>query len=456
MSNHLISGTLTGRSSRGVRHAAAATVTTLLLGLLAACGGDAGTTANDACAPFAAYRGLSGKTVTLYSQIRDAEADKYQRSWEDFQNCTGINVSYEGDNAFEANLPTRVKEGRAPDLVFLSQPGLLADMVRMGAVKVVGKAARDSVSKWFAEDWKRYGTVDGQLYAVPLEAQIKSLVWYSPKMFQEKGYTVPTSWEQLIALSDRMVVDGLKPWCAGIESGKATGWPLTDWIEDVLLRTAGPDVYDQWVNHQIPFNDPRVVDAVDRVAAILKNPKYVNGGHGDVASIATTAFQEGGLPILERKCGMHRQASFYANQWPSGTDISSEGDVFAFYLPAISGGTGKPVLGAASFAASFNDKPEVQAFMAYLASPEWANSRAKLGGWVTANTGADPATLTTPVEKLSFELLTDPSATFRFDGSDLMPAAVGAGTFWTGITEWIKGKGTAEVLTQIEASWPSR
>jgi alpha-glucoside transport system substrate-binding protein len=431
-------------------------VATLLLGLVTGCGDDAGTAeTDDACAPYAAYSGHSGTTVRLYTQIRDVEGEKYQRSWEDFQTCTDISISYEGDNAFEANLPARIAEGNPPDVVFLSQPGLLTDIVRTGAAKVVGKAAQANLDKGWSDDWKRYGTVDGQLYAVPLEAQIKSLVWYSPTLFREKGYQVPTTWEQLIALSDRMVADGMKPWCAGIESGKATGWPLTDWIEDVLLRTAGPDVYDQWVTHQIPFNDPRIAEAVDRVGQILKNPAYVNGGHGEVASIATTAFQEGGLPILERKCGLHRQASFYFNQWPSGTDVSAEGDVFAFYLPTIGSGTGKPVLGAASFVTAFNSRPEVQAFTAYLASPEWATSRARLGGWVTANKGADTSVLTA-LEKLSFDLLTDPEATFRFDGSDLMPAAVGAGTFWSGVTDWINGRSTAEVLARIEAGWPAR
>ena len=194
----------------------------------------------------------------------------------------------------------------------------------------------------------------------------------------------------MLALSDTIAATGIKPWCAGIESGEATGWPATDWLEDVLLRSAGPDVYDDWVNHDIPFNDDQVATALDEVGGILKNDEYVNGGIGDVKSIATTAFQEGGLPILDGKCAMHRQAGFYAANWPEGTDVAEDGDVFAFYLPTMSEDFGKPVLGGGEFVTAFTDDTEVQALQTYLSTDVWANEKAKAtpgGGWVSANTG---------------------------------------------------------------------
>src|SRR5690606_35770228 len=146
-----------------------------------------------------------------------------------------------------------------------------------------------NVDEFFAASWKDYGTVDGTFYAPPLGANMKSFVWYSPGAFADAGYEVPQTWDDMIALSDQIVADGNgKPWCAGVESGDATGWPATDWIEDVVLRSAGADVYDQWVAHEIPFNDPQIVEAIDIAGDILKNPDYVNGGLGDVSSIATT------------------------------------------------------------------------------------------------------------------------------------------------------------------------
>jgi alpha-glucoside transport system substrate-binding protein len=207
------------------------------------------------------------------------------------------------------------------------------------------------------------------------------------------------------------------------------------------------------VTHKIPFNDPKIVAAVDKVGAILKNEKFVNGGYGPVKSIASTAFQEGGVPITEGKCALHRQASFYANFWPEGTKVGEDGDVFAFYLPG-NDPSKKPVLGAGEFVAAFADRPEVQAVQAYLAGAEFPNTRMKLATYVSARKGVDPANAQNPIDKLSIEMLQDPNTVFRFDGSDLMPASVGAGTFWKGMTDWINGKDTKTVLDYIEASWP--
>ncbi|MET8309583.1 MULTISPECIES: ABC transporter substrate-binding protein [unclassified Micromonospora] len=405
------------------------------------------------CAAYDKYEGHDGKKVSIYASIRDAEADLLERSWSQFTECTGIEIDYEGNAEFEAQLPVRVDGGNAPDLAFVPQPGLVKRFADAGKLKSLGADTKTMAEQNLPADWLKYGTVNGTLYGVPLGANVKSFVWYSPKLFKEKGWAVPTSWDDMIKLSDTIAASGVKPWCAGIESGDATGWPATDWIEDVLLRTQTPEVYDQWTTHAIPFNDPRIVDAVNRAGTILKNEKYMNGGFGGVKSIGTTAFGEAGLPVTTGKCAMHRQASFYANQFPEGTKVAEDGDAFAFYFPAIDPAKGKPVLGAGEFVVAYADRPEVQAVQTYLASSEYVNSRAKLGNWVTANNKLDIANVASPIDKLSVQILQDKSGVFRFDGSDLMPAAVGAGTFWKGMVEWINGKDTAPVLQGIESSW---
>ncbi len=455
-------------TKRPVAYVAAATVAGLVL---AGCGGDdtaetqsAGGDAPGAgqpeCAQLEQFGDLTGKEVSVYTSIIAPEDDIHRQSYKVFEDCTGATVNYEGSSEFEAQLIVRVKSGNAPDIAYVPQPGLLNTLVRdTGAVVAAPQPVSDNVDEWFGEDWKSYGTVDDVFYAAPLGANVKSFVWYSPSMFSDNGWEIPQSWDDLMSLTDTVAGSGKvdKPWCAGIESGDATGWPATDWLEDVLLRTGGADTYDQWVNHEIPFNDPAVAEALDAAGAILKNPDYVNGGLGDVTSIATTAFQEAGLPILDGKCAMHRQASFYAAQWPEGTDVSENGDVFAFYLPAIDPEGDKPVLGGGEFVAAFADRPEVQAFQTYLSSDIWANEKAKVtpGGWVSANTGLDINNLKSPIDKLSAEILQDPNAVFRFDGSDLMPGAVGAGSFWSEMTKWITGDDTQTVLDNIESSWPS-
>ena len=460
-------------STKARRGAAAFAVVLSTSLVLAACGGDgddAGGTDSAGgkapgegkaeCAGMTEWGDLTGKTVTVYTSVVAPEDKPHKDSYVLFTECTGAKVTYEGSKEFEAQLVVRVRSGNPPDIAFVPQPGLLKTLVEdTGKVKEAPKSVVDNIDKWLGDDWKKYVTVDGKVYAGPLDANVKSFVWYSPSMFEENGWAIPTTWDEMLTLSDTIAASGIKPWCAGIESGEATGWPATDWLEDVLLRSAGPDVYDQWVDHSIPFNDAAVETGLDEVGSILKNDDYVNGGIGDHKSIATTTFQEGGLPILDGKCAMHRQASFQAANWPEGTEIGETGDVFAYYLPPMSEEFGKPVLGAGNFAVAFDDRPEVAAFQTYLTSDTWANEKGKAtpgGGFVSANKGLDVANVASPIDKLSVEILQDPDAVFRFDGSDLMPGAVGAGSFWKEMTAWIaQDKSTKEVLDSIEGSWPA-
>ena len=450
------------RSRRSIAIAGSVGVA-LALGLTACGSGDdeseGGTTTASAaaidCAPYTAFGDIKGKTVSVYTSIVTPEDKPHIDSYKPFEQCTGATVKYEGDKAFETQVLVRAKAGNPPDIAYVPQPGLLKQLVATGKVVEAPKQVSDNVDKFFGADWKKYGTVDGKFYAAPLGANVKSLVWYSPKEFQDSGYTVPTTLDELKALSDKMVADGKKPWCAGISSGEATGWPITDWMEDMMLRLSGAETYDKWVDHSIPFNGPEGTAALDAVGQYLKNPQYVNGGYGDVKSIATTTFQDGGLPIVDGTCSLHRQANFYAANWEKGTKVAEDGDVFAFYLPGKDANT-KPVLGGGEFTTAFSNRPEVQAFQTYLSSDTWANQKAAISqGWVSANKGLDPNKLQSPIDKLAATILLDPKAVFRFDGSDQMPAAVGSNAFWKQSTQWITGQDTKTTVDNIERAWPN-
>jgi alpha-glucoside transport system substrate-binding protein len=411
------------------------------------------------CAPYEEFGDLEGTTVSIYTSIVEPEQKTQEDSYVPFEECTGVDVQYEGSREFEAQLLVRLQAGNAPDIAYLPQPGLLNTIVQdfPDAIVPAPDATAANVDEFFNEAWKGYGTVDGTFYAAPLGSNVKSYVWYSPAMFDDAGYEVPETWDDLLSLSQQIVDDGAMPWCAGVESGDATGWPATDFIEDVVLRTAGPDVYDQWVTHEIPFNDPQIVEAWDAAGEILKNDEFVNAGLGGVDSIATTPWTDAGYPILDGTCWMHRAANFYATQWPEGTEVAPDGDVYAFYLPNVDTDT-RPVLVGGEFVAAFADRPEVQAFQTYLASADWANVKAQttpMGGWVSANNGLDPENLATEFDQQSAEILADESAVIRFDGSDLMPGEVGAGTFWTAIVNWLTGASTEDVTQQVEDSWPA-
>ncbi|KGM12964.1 ABC transporter substrate-binding protein [Cellulomonas bogoriensis] len=416
----------------------------------------------EGCEAFEQYGDLSGTSVSVYTSITAPEDQPHIDSYTEFERCTGADIVYDGSREFEAQLPVRVQAGNPPDIAYIPQPGLLQTIVRdfPDAVVPVGDLAESNVDEYYDPSWKEYGTVDGTYYATPLGANVKSFVWYSPDAFADAGYEIPETWDELLALSDQIVDDGGTPWCVGIESGDATGWPATDWLEDVMLRTAGPEVYDQWVDHEIPFNDPAVAEALAAVGEILKNEDYVNAGFGDVRSIASTPFTDAGFPILDGECWMHRQASFYAANWESAdpdVQVGENGDVFAFYLPGATTDE-SPLLGGGEFVAAFDERPEVQAFQAFLTSPEWVNAKIPEhpdGGWVSANRGQDMELYASPIDRLSAELLADDDAVFRFDASDLMPGEVGSNSFWTEMVNWIANdKPDQDVLDDIEASWP--
>jgi alpha-glucoside transport system substrate-binding protein len=409
------------------------------------------------CEDYAVYGNLKGKTVSVYTGIVTPEDQLLKDTWAPFEKCTGATIKGEFDKSFEAQILVRAKAGNLPDIAIVPQPGLLKALVATGKAVTADSATSAEVDKNFAPSWKDLGSVDGKFYAPPQNASMKSLVWYSPKEFQAKGYTVPKTLDELKALSDKIAATGKKPWCAGIASGEATGWVVTDWMEDMMLRLSGADEYDKWVTHQIAFNSAEPTAALDAVGQYLKNSKYVNGGLGDVKSIASTTFQDGGLPILKGNCSFHRQASFYAANWPKGTTVSPTGDIFAFYLPGKTEAD-HPVLGGGEFMLGFRDAPEVHAFQQYVSSVTWANLSEQGGGGrcVTPNKNADPtkASGCSDIDKLTIATLQDPKTVFRFDGSDAMPAAVGSNSFWKQATAWITGQNTKTTVDKIEASWP--
>uniref|UniRef100_UPI0035BC3B52 extracellular solute-binding protein n=1 Tax=Agreia sp. TaxID=1872416 RepID=UPI0035BC3B52 len=291
-------------------------------------------------------------------------------------------------------------------------------------------------------------------------ASIKGYVWYSPAQFDEWGVTVPTTWDETLALTKTIQEKtGAAPWCAGFASDAASGWPGTDWIEDLVLRQSGPDVYDSWVAGDTKFTDPDIKEAFDSVGEILLNPAYVNAGYGDVKSINSTAFGDVAAKVADGSCPLTHQASFLsanfldvktaAGETPT---VAPDGDVYGFVLPGIEAGAANIEVGG-EFVTPFTDSEAVKAVTAYMATPEWADIRVGLGGNISANLNADPSKASSPLLQDAMKLLQDPNTTVRFDGSDLMPSTVGAGSFWKGMVNWIDGKDTDTVLSDIQAGY---
>lgn len=430
--------------SKGWRIAAAA-VAVLLLG--AAC-------AQEDDEPDAGGGGGGGDSeVTISGPETGSEADGFTEAMEAFTEESDIKVTYSGSRDFETQIRVAAEGGDLPDIAVLPQPGLARDL----ADKIV--PVPDDILDEHKGDFNEYlfelVTVDDKVLGIPNKGDVKSLVWYSPKTFKDKGYEIPETWDELMALQNKMKTDGIAPWCIGIESGDATGWTLTDWMEDIMLRLHGPDVFDQWVAHEIPFDDPKVVEAAKIVEEIWFTEGNVLNGR---QSIASTGFQQAGLPVMDGKCGMHRQANFYAAQFKEkGASFGEDGDVNVFYLPTMSDDFGKVMLSGGTYVVAFNDDESTMEAMKFLASPAYADARNKAGkgGFISPNKEHDTSLYADELDQTLAKLLVE-SDPVRFDGSDNMPSEVGAGSFWKEGTNWVLGSTKLEdFLSAVESTFPS-
>lgn len=419
---------------------------------LAGCSGGPGSSGG------ASGGGDDANVVTVYGTISDTEAELLEESWADWEEENGIDIQYEASKEFEAQIAVRAQGGNAPDLAIFPQPGLMSDLAAQGYLKPVPDAVQKNIEEGWSEDWAAYGQYDGTQYGAPLMASVKGWIWYSPSQFEENGWEIPTDWQGMLDLTAQAQSSlGAAPWCIAFGSDAATGWPGTDWIEDIVLRQSGPEVYDQWVANEVTFTDPQIASAFEEFGKIALDPNYVNAGFGGIDTIVTTPFGDAATALADGTCALHHQASFFDGFiTDAGATVAPDGDIWAFLMPPFEAGSeGNVVTGGGEIVAAFSDDEATQKVQEYLSSADWANSRVKLGGVISANKGLDPENASSDILTEAITILQDPETTFRFDASDLMPSAVGAGTFWKGMNDYVNGTPLPTVLEQIESGWPS-
>jgi alpha-glucoside transport system substrate-binding protein len=411
----------------------------------------------DSYTAFAEANDFSGQTVTITGPWTGNEKEKFDAVVAYFAEATGATVNYSGSDSFEQDIVVSARAGSAPNLAVFPQPGLAADMASQGLLTPLPEGTSDWVAENFAagQSWVDLGTyadADGtdQMYGMFYRVDLKSLVWYSPEAFDEAGFDIPTTMEELKALTQQIADGGETPWCIGLGSGAATGWPATDWVEDMMLRTNTPADYDAWVANEMKFDDPKVVAAIEEFGFFARNDAFVDGG---ASAVANTDFRDSptGLFEIPPKCYMHRQASFIPAFFPEGTTVGE--DVDFFYFPAYAEkDLGAPVLGAGTLFSITNPSDATTAFLEFLKLPIAHEAWMAQGGFLTAHAGVNLETYAEDSLRAQGKILQD-ATTFRFDASDLMPAEIGAGAFWTGMVDYATGASAQDVAKGIQDRW---
>lgn len=389
-------------------------------------------------------------TVSVFGAAVGAEAAAIQAALDAFTVGTGIEATYTGASDFDRQVLIQTEAGNAPDIGLFSRPGVLRRVADLGELEPLPDEVIDVVGEEWPESWRSLGVLDDVTYAVPVEAELASLVWYSPGRFEEAGYLVPRTWSEFSDLVDQMIADGRTPLCLGIESGVNTGWPFTDWVEDLTLRFGSAEFYDRWVAHEVPFDNPFHEDIWQQVLEIWTRPGAAFSPGGTIAS---TYFGDLGPPLADGQCEMHRQGSFFSHLLPTGTTLGPDGDIDAFYFPGPDADT-RPVLGGATLAGAFRDAPEVWRVVEFLGSAGYAEARAATGsGFLSAAVNQD-LTFYDDFDRTLVGILLSADVV-RFDASDLLPPEIGVGAYVTAAVDVVIGlKSVPEALTWVEERWP--
>jgi alpha-glucoside transport system substrate-binding protein len=406
----------------------------------------------------AAHGDLKGQGLTLFGPWRGEDEVLFNSVLAYFNAATGANGRYSSSENYEQQIVIDTQAGSPPNIAIMPQPGLLTDLAAKGFLTPLGQQNADWIKQNYGagDSWVGYGTYKGKdgkdaFYGFPFKADLKSLIWYVPENFEEAGYEIPKTMEDLFALSDQIVKDGGVPWCIGLGSGGATGWPATDWIEDLMLRTQKPKVYDKWVSSEVKFDDPAVVGAIEEFGKFAKNDKYVSGGE---AAVASTDFRDSpkGLFDIPPKCYLHHQASFISTFFPPDKKLGTDADFFYMPTYASKPELGTPVLGAGTIFAITKDSPVAKAFIEFLKTPIAHEVWMAQSGFLTPYKSVNVEAYGNDALRKQGEILTS-ATTFRFDGSDLMPGKIGAGAFWTGMVNFVGGKDAKAVGTEIQQAW---
>ena len=390
-----------------------------------------------------------GGKVTLLGALGGEQLDQFLAAFAPFEEVSGIKVEYEGTRDMLSVLQTRVQGGNPPDLVSNPSLGQMRQLMTEGKMlaldDIVDVAA---VKKNYDPGLVELGSNNGKLYGLMKTAALKGLVFHNPKVYQ--GPTNAATWGELESWTKEQATSGKTPWCVGIESGAASGWLATDWIEQFVLTTYGTEIWDSWVKGELAWTSPEIRSAFEAFGKIVTDSTMVNGGPKAVVS---TDFIKGSLPLWAdpARCSLTLQADWLGTTVVSQVPGTAEGTTVDFFMiPPVDKANAGLIETGGEMLGAFNDTPQVRAIMAYAATKESQALIASSGSWLSANKAVPLDVYPTEARRKAAGVLAGAKAV-RFDASDLMPSAVNQ-AFWAGALTYITSpEKLDEVLKTIDS-----
>ncbi len=395
-----------------------------------------------------------GDDVTILVPFSNERFRLLQQSMAAFSDETGIEVSVQSSIDVSSQIAAGLDNGTAPDIAaFISLPSARAVSAGEGNIDVARFLSDEYLRAQYGDDLIDLALHEGESIGVWYEVQVDSLVWYPVNAFGAADYDIPETWDDMLLLMEQIIDDGAQPWCIGMAAGPATGWVAADWLEEIVLRNAGPDVYDQWVHHDIPFNSPEIVRSAQILGSVWLEPVNVVGTNADVLTLTHSEAIEP-MFLDNPLCYLYQMGWLITDTFPEETVIGEDYDFF--YLPPIDPEANpQPVRGTASLFMPFSTGPATFAVMEYLTTADSVRPLIEAGGFIAPHNDVDPDWYPTDIERRLAAIYSDASV-FRYDATDLMPAEIGSGVLLTGMTRFIQSGRTSvieEIFADIEEVW---
>jgi alpha-glucoside transport system substrate-binding protein len=406
-----------------------------------------------ACGPGASNTGTSGGTVHILGTWTGSEQDSFLAMLKPLEQRTGIKVEYTGTRDLNAVLTTRVQAGNPPELVGLPGPGVLAQYAASGKLQPLENVVDlNQMKSQYAQQWITLGSTNGHLYGIFIKAALKGQIWYNTHTLSQVGLdpsNPPTKFDDMMSATTQAANSGKTPWCIGLENGAASGWPGTDWLEDIIMRQAGAQTYQDWYAGKVKWSDPKIRTAWETWGKIVTNPKMVYGGKNFVLS---TAFSDAGNPMFSNPphCYLHHQGSFITDFFvKANPSLKPVTDFNFFPFPQIDPANSGNIEIAGDLFGMFKANDAAKQVIKYLVTPEAQTIWVKRGGALSPNKSVSISAYPDELSKRAAQILVG-AQTPLFDGSDMMPDAMNT-AFFKGILDFVNNPNNlTAILTQLD------